>query len=91
MKMKKSLVALCLTAGLFASVPGISLAEVNYVPQNTSAAPAIPAAALQQLTWTPVDQSKTQSTQLATGGHALTSPALPARSPLIAFRRISAS
>ncbi len=33
MKMKKSLVALCLTAGLFASVPGISLAEVNYVPQ----------------------------------------------------------
>ncbi|MDI8746400.1 hypothetical protein MJM83_33335, partial [Salmonella enterica subsp. enterica serovar Montevideo] len=41
-------VALCLTAGLFASVPGISLAEVNYVPQNTSAAPAIPAAALQQ-------------------------------------------
>lgn len=50
MKMKKSLVALCLTAGLFASVPGISLAEVNYVPQNTSAAPAIPAAALQQLT-----------------------------------------
>lgn len=89
MKMKKSLVALCLTAGLFASVPGISLAEVNYVPQNTSAAPAIPAAALQQLTWTPVDQSKTQSTQLATS--ALTSPALPARSPLIAFRRISAS
>lgn len=55
MKMKKSLVALCLTAGLFASVPGISLAEVNYVPQNTSAAPVIPAAALQQLTWTPVD------------------------------------
>ncbi|MDI8106116.1 hypothetical protein MJN85_31835, partial [Salmonella enterica subsp. enterica serovar Anatum] len=27
MKMKKSFVALCLTAGLFASVPGISLAE----------------------------------------------------------------
>lgn len=89
MKMKKSLVALCLTAGLFASVPGISLAEVNYVPQNTSAAPAIPATALQQLTWTPVDQSKTQSTQLATS--ALTLPALPARSPLIAFRRILAS
>jgi maltose operon protein len=30
---------------------------VNFVPQNTTA-PAIPAAALQQLTWTPVDQSK---------------------------------
>ena len=55
MKMKKSLVALCLSAGLLASVPGISLADVNYVPQNTSAAPAIPAAALQQLVWTPVE------------------------------------
>lgn len=71
MKMKKSLVALCLTAGLFASAPGISLAEVNYVPQNTSAAPAIPTAALQQLTWTPVDQSKTQTIQLSTGGQRL--------------------
>ncbi len=29
---------------------GISLADVNYVPQNTSDAPAIPSAALQQLT-----------------------------------------
>ncbi|QMI06819.1 maltose operon protein MalM [Citrobacter sp. RHB25-C09] len=71
MKMKKSLVALCLSAGLFASAPGISLAEVNYVPQNTAAAPAIPTAALQQLTWTPVDQSNAQSTQLATGGQRL--------------------
>ena len=71
MKMKKSLVALCLSAGLFASAPGISLADVNIVPQNTTAAPAIPTAALQQLTWTPVDQSKTQSTQLATAGQRL--------------------
>ena len=71
MKMKKSLVALCLSAGLFASVPGISLADVNIVPQNTTAAPAIPTAALQQLTWTPVDQSKTQSTQLASAGQRL--------------------
>ncbi len=91
MKMKKSLVALCLTAGLFASVPGISLAEVNYVPQNTSAAPVIPAAALQQLTWTPVDQSKRSLPNWRLAASALTSPALPARSPLIAFRRISAS
>ena len=67
MKMNKSLIALCLSAGLLASAPGISLADVNYVPQNTSDAPAIPSAALQQLTWTPVDQSKTQTTQLATG------------------------
>lgn len=71
MKMKKSLVALCLSAGLLASAPGISLADVNYVPQNTSAAPAIPTAALQQLTWTPVDQSSTQSTQLSTSGQRL--------------------
>ena len=63
--------ALCLSAGLFASAPGISLADVNIVPQNTTAAPAIPTAALQQLTWTPVDQSKTQSTQLATAGQRL--------------------
>ncbi|MET6679597.1 maltose operon protein MalM [Citrobacter amalonaticus] len=71
MKMKKSLVALCFSAGLVASAPGISLADVNYVPQNTSAAPAIPTAALQQLTWTPVDQSNTQTTQLSTGGQRL--------------------
>ena len=71
MKMKKSLVALCLSAGLFASAPGISLADVNIVPQNITAAPAIPTAALQQLTWTPVDQSKTQSTQLASAGQRL--------------------
>ncbi|TCB82718.1 maltose operon protein MalM [Enterobacter quasihormaechei] len=71
MKMKKNLVALCLSVGLLAAVPGVTLADVNYVPQNTSAAPAIPTAALQQLTWTPVDQSKTQSTQLSTGGQQL--------------------
>lgn len=55
MKMNKSLIALCLSAGLLASAPGISLADVNYVPQNTSDAPAIPSAALQQLTWTPLN------------------------------------
>ncbi|QXA92849.1 maltose regulon periplasmic protein [Citrobacter braakii] len=71
MKMKKSLVALCLSAGLFASAPGISLADMNIVPQNTTAAPSIPTAALQQLTWTPVDQSKTQSSPLATAGQRL--------------------
>ncbi|WP_065357784.1 maltose operon protein MalM [Kluyvera georgiana] len=76
MKMKKNLVALCLSAGLMASVPGISLADVNYVPQNTSAAPTIPTAALQQLTWTPVDQSKVQSTQISTGGQSLNVPGI---------------
>lgn len=76
MKMKKSLVALCLSAGLLASVPGISLADVNYVPQNTSAAPTIPTADLQQLTWAPVDQSKVQSTQIAVGGQTLNVPGI---------------
>lgn len=76
MKMKKSLVALCLSAGLLASVPGISLADVNYVPQNTSAAPTIPTSDLQQLTWTPVDQSKVQSTQVAMGGQTLNVPGI---------------
>ena len=76
MKMKKSLVALCLSVGLLACVPAVSFADVNFVPQNTSAAPAIPAAALQQLTWTPVDQSKTQSTQLSMGGQQLNVPGI---------------
>ncbi|WP_058912419.1 maltose operon protein MalM [Entomohabitans teleogrylli] len=71
MKMKKSLVALCLSAGLLTGVPGIVLADVNVVPQDTSAAPAIPASALQQLQWTPVAQSKTQTTSLATTGQRL--------------------
>lgn len=71
MKMNKSLVALCLTAGLLAAAPAVSLAEVNYVPQNTAAAPTIPAAALQQLTWTPVDQSKQQTSAIASVGQRL--------------------
>lgn len=71
MKMNKSLVALCLTAGLLAAAPAVSLAEVNYVPQNTAAAPTIPAAALQQLTWTPVDQSKQQTSTIASVGQRL--------------------
>lgn len=71
MKMKKSLVAICLSAGLFASLPAVSLADVNIVPQDTSAAPAVPASALQQLQWTPVDQSKTQTTDLSIAGQRL--------------------
>ncbi|GHD97075.1 maltose operon protein MalM [Pseudocitrobacter faecalis] len=76
MKMKKSLVALSLCAGLLASVPAVTFADVNYVPQNTSAAPTIPTAALQQLTWTPVDQSKVQTTTLSTGGQSLNVPGI---------------
>lgn len=76
MKMKKSLVALCLSAGLFACAPTVSFADVNIVPQNTSAAPAIPASALQQLLWTPVAQSQTQTTQIATAGQTLNVPGI---------------
>lgn len=83
MKMNKRLIALCLSAGLLASAPGISLADVNYVSQNTSDAPVIPSAALQQLTWTPVDQSKTQTTHLATDGQQLNVPGI--RGPVAAY------
>ncbi|MCS2156729.1 maltose operon protein MalM [Scandinavium sp. H11S7] len=76
MKMNKSLIALCLSAGLLASVPAVSFADVNFVPQNTTAAPTIPASALQQLVWTPVDLSKTQSTDLAGGGQQLNVPGI---------------
>ncbi len=62
----------CLSAGLLACVPAVS--QTEFRATNTSAAPAIPAAALQQLTWTPVDQSKTQSTQLSMGGQQLNVP-----------------
>ncbi len=83
MKMKKSLVALCLSAGLFACLPAVSLAEVNIVPQNTTAAPSIPADALSRLTWTPVDPSKTNTTTLATGGQTLNAGDI--RGPVAAY------
>ncbi|MBU4681769.1 maltose operon protein MalM [Cedecea davisae] len=71
MKMKKSLVALCLSAGLLASVPATSFAAINIVPQDTSAAPSIPASALQQLRWTPVDQNKAHTSNVAAEGQPL--------------------
>ncbi len=83
MKMKKSLVALCLSAGLLASVPAVTFADVNFVPQNTTAAPSVPTAALQQLVWTPVDQSKPKTAQLATGGQPLIVPGISG--PVLAF------
>lgn len=76
MKMKKRLVALCLSASLLAVAPVASFADVNIVPQNTSAAPAIPVAALQQLNWTPADQSRQQTANLATAGQRLNVPGI---------------
>jgi maltose operon protein len=83
MNMKKSLVALCLSAGLLASVPAVSFADVNFVPQNTSAAPTIPVSSLQQLTWTPVDQSKTQTSKVAIAGQTLNVPGITG--PVMAY------
>ncbi len=83
MNMKKSLVALCLSAGLLASVPAVSFADVNFVPQNTSAAPSIPASSLQQLTRTPVDQSKTQTSKVAVAGQTLNVPGIAG--PVVAY------
>lgn len=76
MKMKKTLLALCLGAGLLACVPAVSFADVNLVPQDTSAAPAIPTGTLQQLAWTPVANSQTQTTSLATAGQTLNVPGI---------------
>lgn len=83
MKMKKRFVALCLSASLLAACPLAALADVNFVPQNTSAAPAIPASALQQLTWTPVSQSKSQTTTTATAGQSLNVPGISG--PVVAW------
>lgn len=83
MKMKKTLIALCMTAGLLASVPGITFADVNIVPQNTAAAPSIPQSTLQQLTWTPVNTSKTQTVSLATHGQRINAPGITG--PVAAF------
>jgi maltose operon protein len=83
MKMKKSLVALCLSAGLLACVPAVTLADVNFVPQNTNAAPSVPNTVLQQLVWTPVDQSQPKTTQLSTGGQPLNVPGISG--PVLAY------
>lgn len=70
MKMKKSLLALCLTAGLLAA-PMTGFAAINIVPQDLSAAPAIPASALQQLQWTPVNASQTVTNDISVAGQRL--------------------
>ncbi|MDY1038504.1 maltose operon protein MalM [Lelliottia sp. CFBP8978] len=74
--MKKSLLALCLAAGMLSALPAVSLADVNIVPQNTAAAPAIPSAALQSLNWTPVNVSQTQTIELANTGQTLNVPGI---------------
>lgn len=51
--------------------PATSLAAINIVPQDTSAAPSIPAGTLQQLHWTPVSPSQKVTSDLATLGQTL--------------------
>jgi len=68
---KKTLTALCLSAALLASLALPAHADINLVPQDLSAAPTIPAASLQRLSWQPVDTSRVQSTLLTQGGTQL--------------------
>lgn len=76
MKMTKTFAALCLSAALLAGQSAPAFAEVNLVPQDLSAAPALPAGELQHLQWMPVDQSRTQVTTLANTGQRLNAPSL---------------
>lgn len=76
MKMTKILTALCLSAALLAGQSAPAFAEVNLVPQDLSAAPALPAGELQHLQWMPVDQSRTQITTLANAGQSLNARSL---------------
>ncbi len=69
--MKKTLTALCLSAALLTGAVMPAQADINLVPQDLSAAPAIPAERLQQLSWLPVDTSHAQTTQLTQSGTQL--------------------
>ena len=89
MKMKKKVsLPFVYLQGYLPARPASAPADVNIVPQNTTAAPTIPTAALQQLTRTPVDQSKTQSTQLAKRVSVWMLLVLLAQSPRTAYPRI---
>ena len=68
---KKTFTALCLSAALLTSLALPAYAEINLVPQDLSAAPTIPTASLQRLSWQPVDTTRAQSTALAQGGAQL--------------------
>ncbi|MCZ4060154.1 maltose operon protein MalM [Pantoea sp. LMR881] len=76
MKMTKTFAALCLSAALLAGQSLPVRAEINLVPQDLSAAPALSAASLHQLSWQPVDPSKTQITTLANNGQRLNADTL---------------
>lgn len=58
---RKTLTALCLSAVLMTGYSLPTLADINLVPQDLSAAPAISTEKLLRLNWQPVDTSRAQS------------------------------
>lgn len=75
MKMKK-LAALCMSAALLTGAARPVLAEVNLVPQDLSAAPAVAPENLQRLSWQPLAAAQTQTTKLANSGQTLNAPTI---------------
>lgn len=68
---KKTLTALCLSAALLTSLALPAHADINLVPQDLSAAPTIPTATLQRLSWQPVDTARAQTSVLTPSGAQL--------------------
>ena len=68
---KKTLSALCLSAALLTSLALPAHADINLVPQDLSAAPTIPTASLQRLSWQPVDTARAQTSVLTPSGAQL--------------------
>ncbi|OAE08550.1 maltose operon protein MalM [Pantoea sp. OXWO6B1] len=71
MKTYKTFTALCLSALLLAGHSVTASAEINLMPQDVSAAPAIPASSLQHIHWQPLDMSRPQVTTLPPGNSQL--------------------
>ncbi|WP_288429644.1 maltose operon protein MalM, partial [uncultured Pantoea sp.] len=69
MKTYKTFTALCLSAILLAGHSLPARAAINLMPQDVSAAPAIPLTSLQSMHWQPLDTARPQVTTL-TAGHS---------------------
>ncbi len=75
MKMNKSLIALCLSAGLLASAPESALPMLTTYRKTPATRQPFHLPRCNNSP-TPVDQSKTQTTQLSTGGQQLNVPGI---------------
>ena len=87
MKMKKKsrrAVPLC---GAVSLCSGRLLCRREFRATKYQCCARYPGSGTQQLTWTPVDQSKTQSTQLSMGGQQLNVPGISGPLRLIAYRQ----